>query len=105
MPHENERAGSAFLIEKGYLERVADIVVNGRTVLASRLGYRITKLFADHFLGRIFENPDAIFTEQLLRPEKQDPAAFVEGVDAMVDPSGGRVYYFHDGSVGAPARP
>ena len=44
----------------------------GGRVLASRLGYRITSLFADRFLGRIFETPDAVFPEEMLRPEKQD---------------------------------
>ena len=51
-----------FLIENGYLEKVADFEFDGRTVLASRLGYRITTPFVDHFLGRLFETPDAVFT-------------------------------------------
>ena len=75
----------AFLIENGYLEKVDDFELNGRKVLASRLGYRITSLFADQFLGRLFETPDMVFTEEMLRPEKQDPAAFATGVDAIVE--------------------
>ena len=74
-----------FLIENGYLEKVDDFEYDGRTVLASRLGYRITPLFADRFLGRIFETPDAVFPEEMLRPEKQDLAAFAAGVDAIVE--------------------
>jgi phosphoenolpyruvate carboxykinase (diphosphate) len=58
--------------------------MEGRTVLASRLGYRITALFAERFLGRIFETPDAVFPEEILRPEKQDMDAFAAGVDAIV---------------------
>ena len=40
-----------FLIANGYLEKVSDFCLDGRTVLASRLGYRITPLFVDRFLG------------------------------------------------------
>ena len=61
-----------FLIDQGFLERVDDFELNGRTVLASRLGYRITPLFVDRFLGRIFETPGSVFPEEILRPEKQD---------------------------------
>ena len=76
--------------------------MGGRTVLASRLGYRITALFADRFLGRIFETPDAVFPEEILRPEKQDMDAFAAGVDAIVAAQK-RVAenYFYDGSVDA----
>jgi hypothetical protein len=95
-----------FLIENGYLEKVSDFCIENRTVLASRLGYRITALFADHFLGRIFEVPDAVFTEELLRPETQDLAVFAEGVDAIVEAQR-RVAqnYFDDGSVEAACPP
>ncbi len=74
-----------FLIEHGYLERLADFEFDGRTVEASRLGYRITSSFVDHFLGRIFETPNAVFTEEILRPEKQDLGAFVLGMHSIVD--------------------
>jgi phosphoenolpyruvate carboxykinase (diphosphate) len=95
-----------FLIDNGYLEKVADFEFEGRTVLASRLGYRITERFADTFLGRIFETPDAVFPEELLRPEKQDLALFAAGVNAIVD-SQRRVAltYFEDGSVEAACPP
>ena len=95
-----------FLIDNGYLEKVNDFDYEGHTVLASRLGYRITTLFADHFLGRIFETPNAVFTEEMLRPEKQDLAEFVSGVDSIVEAQT-RVarYYFQDGSVDAACPP
>ena len=95
-----------FLIENGYLEKVSDFEYEGRTVRASRLGYRITALFVDHFLGRIFENPSMVFPEELLRPEKQDEASFVAGVDAIVDAQR-RVAenYFADGSVAGACPP
>jgi hypothetical protein len=75
-------------------------------VLASRLGYRITELFVDHFLGRIFETPDAVFPDQMLRPEKQDLAQFAAGVDAIVETQTRvALQYFEDGSVNAACPP
>ena len=96
----------AFLIANGYLEKVCDFCLDERTVLASRLGYRITPEFADRFLGRLFELPGAVFNEEMLRPEKQDLAQFAEGVDAIVEAQA-RVarQYFEDGSVSAACPP
>ena len=74
-----------FLIANGFLEKVSDFCLDGRTVLASRLGYRITPEFVDRFMGRLFELPSAVFTEEILRPEKQDLPQFAEAVDAIVD--------------------
>ena len=95
-----------FLIDNGYLEPVRDFEFEGRKVLASRLGYRITPRFLDHFLGRLFETPNVVFTEEMLRPEMQDLAAFAAGVDAIVDAQT-RVAktYFDDGSVEAACPP
>ena len=73
VPHARAmNAIRSFLIANGFLEKLSDFEWNGRTVRASRLGYRITALFAERFLGRIFETPDAVFPEEILRPEKQD---------------------------------
>ena len=52
-----------FLMDNGHLEKIEDFTFDGRTVLASRLGYRITMAFVDHFLGRIFETPDSVFPD------------------------------------------
>jgi hypothetical protein len=95
-----------FLIENGFLEKMTDFEWQGRTVLASRLGYRITSLFAERFLGRIFETPDTVFPEDMLRPEMQDMDAFAAGVDAIVAAQK-RVAenYFYDGSVRAACPP
>ena len=103
--HVSER-DPAFLISHGYLEPIPDFQHEGRTVLASRLGYRITPLFVERFLGRIFETPDAVLTEPLLRPELQDRTSFIAGIDAIVD-SQQRVaqLYFDDGSVEAACPP
>lgn len=94
------------LIQNGYLEKLDDFEFEGRHVLASRLGYRITSRFVDHFLGRIFETPSAVFTEEMLRPERQEPASFAAGVDAIVEAQT-RVArsYFDDGSVEAACPP
>jgi hypothetical protein len=95
-----------FLIANGYFEKVNDFELDDRTVVASRLGYRMTALFADRFLGRIFENPDAVFTEELLRPETQDLAAFAAGVDSIVEAQRRvALNYFEDGSVEAACPP
>lgn len=89
-----------FLIENGFLEKVEDFEYEGRRVPASRLGYRITALFAERFLGRIFETPDVVFPEPLLRPEKQDLALFVSGVEAIVEAQRRvALLYFEDGSI------
>ena len=95
-----------FLIDHGFLEKVCDFCFEGRTVLASRLGYRITGAFSDHFLGRIFELPGAVFSDEMFRPEKQNLAQFAEGVDAIVAAQA-RVakQYFEDGSVAAACPP
>jgi phosphoenolpyruvate carboxykinase (diphosphate) len=95
-----------YLIHNGFLEKVEDLEVDGRTVHASRLGYRITSLFVDRFLARIFEMPGAVFTEEMLRPELQDMSLFAASVDAIVE-SQRRVAnnYFEDGSVEAACPP
>jgi len=66
-----------YLIENGYLEKVENMEYNGELIEASLLGYRITIKFVHHFLGRIFSNPDAVFPEEMLRPELQDMETFV----------------------------
>jgi len=90
----------AYLVSHGYLERLKDFEHNGRLVLASRLGYRITQRFVDHFLARVFQAPNAVFPEDMLRPEQQDLAAFAAGIDAIVETQT-RVAtsYFEDGSI------
>ena len=95
-----------FLKVHGYLEQVCDFCLDGRAILASRLGYRITELFVDHFLGRIFETPDAVFPDSMLRPEKQDLTQFAAGVEAIVETQTRvALQYFEDGSVNAACPP
>jgi hypothetical protein len=74
-----------FLIEQGYLEPLEDFQHKGTDVLASRLGYRITERFVSHFLGKIFDNPNTVFTAEILQPERQDLDVFVEGISNIVE--------------------
>ena len=96
---ERER-DPAYLVERGLLEKVEDFEHEGRRVLASRLGYRITDRFVHRFLGKIFDSPMAVFDDAILRPETQDLACFVDGVDNIVEAQQ-RVArrYLDDGSV------
>ncbi len=95
-----------FLIANGYLEKLNDFDFQGKLVRASRLGYRITLLFVDHFFGRIFETPDAVLPEDFLQPEKQAPAVFAAGVNAIVDSQRlVAMEYFDDGTIDAACPP
>jgi hypothetical protein len=96
-PHERDPKR---LIEAGHLERLKDYDFEGRTVLASRLGYRITARFVQTYFGRVFDNPTAVFTEEILRPELQDPAVFADGVHNIMEAQQ-RVAaaYFTDGTI------
>ena len=95
-----------FLVENGFLEKIEDLALNGRRVLASRLGYRITSSFVDHFLGRIFETPGSVFPSEMLRPEQQDLELFAVGVDAIVEAQQRvALQCFEDGSVQAACPP
>jgi hypothetical protein len=89
-----------FMIAEGLFERMEDFTLEGRKILASRLGYRITSTFVDRFLGRLFETPDVVFSEEMLRPEKQSLELFAAGVDAIVEAQRRvALNYFEDGSV------
>jgi phosphoenolpyruvate carboxykinase (diphosphate) len=89
-----------FLFEHGYLEKCQDFDWEGRAVLASRLGYRITAKFARVFFGRVFTHPHSVFTPEMLRPEQQDMACFVDGMDNICA-THERVaqHYFADGTI------
>jgi hypothetical protein len=76
---------AGWLIEKGYLEKLEDFEFEGQPVLASRLGYRISPRFMHAVLGKIFDDPMQVFDEAMLRPESQDMAAFVDGVNHIVE--------------------
>lgn len=88
------------LIANGMLEPCKDFEFNGKKVLASRLGWRITKEFVNTYFGRIFSSPDSIFTEDMLRPELQSMETFADGMDNMVGAhKRAAEAYFADGSI------
>ena len=68
------------MIEESMLERIEDRTFGDELVPASRLGYRITERFVTRYFGRVFDNPDKVLSEEILRPELQDQDAFAEGV-------------------------
>jgi len=78
-----EERSSEYLIKNGYLEKVEDMEIDGETVPASTIGYRITEDFVKHFMGRVLSNPAAAFEEDMLRPEQQDPKVFAEGIKTI----------------------
>jgi hypothetical protein len=96
-PHERDPKR---LIEAGHLERLEDYEFGGKQVLASRLGYRITAKFVHTFFGRVFDTPTAVFTDEILRPEIQDPAVFADGVNNIVEAQQTVAEaYFADGTI------
>jgi hypothetical protein len=95
--HERE---SDYLIEHGYMEALEDFEYEGHLVLASRLGYRITEHFVHDFMGKIFDNPSAVFTEEILKPEIQNLNDYVDGINNIVETQQKVAQqYLNDGSV------
>lgn len=96
-PHEID---PAYLIKEGMLEKIDDFEFEGQTILASRLGYRITQQFVSQFFARIFDNPTRVFSPEMLRPEKQSLADFADGINNITEAQK-RVAteYFDSGSV------
>lgn len=94
------------LISEGDLEKLDDFKYEGKMVLASRLGYRITDTFCFKFLGRVFDEPQSVFTKAMLRPEEDDMEAFVDGVNNIVEAQAkAALQYFEDNSVEAAIPP
>ena len=95
-----------WLIAEGCLEKCRDLEHAGKPVLASRLGYRITRKFITRFFGRIFNHPDTVFSDEMLHPELQSMEIFADGMDNIVETQR-RVaqLYFDDGSIAAACPP
>jgi len=90
----------AYLIEKGYLEKIEDFEHDGKLVEASRLGYRITESFVATFFGRIFSAADTLFSDDMLRPELQSMDDFIDGLDNIIGTQRSvALNYFLDGSI------
>lgn len=74
------------LIENRLLEAIPDMETeDGEVIPARRLGYRITRKFARTYFGRIFDIPETVFDEEILRPETQDREAFIDGVKYIME--------------------
>ncbi|MES9855720.1 MAG: hypothetical protein ABW166_03830 [Sedimenticola sp.] len=97
---DKQERDPTFLIENELLEALEDFEHKGKKVLASRLGYRITDRFVHGFLGKIFDTPNTVFTEAILKPETQDLDVFADGVTNIVEAQQ-RVaqQYLEDGSI------
>ena len=94
------------LIKNGALEKLEDFEFEGEKVLASRLGYRITKTFALLCLNRIFDEPTAVFNKRMLKPELQSMEDFVDGINNIVEAQQKvALNYFEDGSIEAAIPP
>ena len=95
-----------YLIAGGHLERCVDFEYEGRQVLASRLGWRVTARYVQTFCGRVLGNPSSVFEEEFLQPEKQDLAVFADGVDNIVAAMRQAAeHYFSDGSIATACPP
>ena len=94
-----EERDPKFLIAESYLDRCGDFEHDGKKVLANRLGYRINARFVRSFFGRVFNHPNAVFTDEMLKPELQGMEMFTDGMDNIVTTQK-RVagMYFEDGS-------
>ena len=95
-----EERDPANLIADRCLEKCRDFTHDGKPVLAGRLGYRINSRFVRRFFGRVFNHPNSVCTEEMLRPELQGMDIFVDGMDNIIATQK-RVaqMYFNDGSV------
>ncbi|WP_299781800.1 hypothetical protein [uncultured Formosa sp.] len=95
-----------FLINDGALEKLEDFEYKGQKILASRLGYRITKQFSLRCLNRIFDEPNAVFNEKMLKPELQGMEDYVDGINNIVEAQQKvALRYFEDGSIEAAVPP
>lgn len=101
----SERNAKHFIKEHA-LEKLEDFEYEGKKVLASRLGYRITSAFCFKFMNRVFNEPQAVFNEKMLKPELQSMEDFVDGINNIVEAQQRvALNYFKDGSIDAAIPP
>lgn len=97
---DDQERDPKWLIENDYLEKLDDYEFDGQPVEASLLGYRITLKFVHHFMGRIFNNPNDLFQDDMLYPEKQAPEVFAKSIQNLVTTQRNvSENYFKDGSL------
>ncbi len=88
------------LIKEGSFEKIEDMEWKGKKILTSRLGYRMTETFLFNYMGRIFDEPHAVFNNEMLKPETQDMGAFAEGIIHIIESQKKvALVYFEDGSI------
>ena len=88
------------LIRNGLLEKVNDFKFKGKKILGSRLGFRLNKEFLSAYMGRIFDNPEVVFNEDMLKPELQSMEDYVDGINNIVEAQQKVAQsYIDDGSV------
>ena len=88
------------LIAEGSLEKIGDFEYNGKHVPAGRLGYRITETFCYKYLGKIFDEPKTIFSDEILKPELQSMEDYVDGILNIAESQRMvALNYFEDGSI------
>ncbi|KAL0242704.1 hypothetical protein GEMRC1_005267 [Eukaryota sp. GEM-RC1] len=75
-----EERTANYLVKNGFMEKLEDFEFEGQKIFASRLGYRINRKFSNSFLGRIFDSPHKVFTNEMLKPETQDKSAFIDSI-------------------------
>lgn len=94
------------LIANGSLEKIEDFEFEGEPILASRLGYRITKKFSYRCMNRIFDEPTAVFSDRMLKPELQGVEDYVDGIKNITEAQQKvALNYFEDGSIKAAIPP
>lgn len=94
------------LIKDGSLEKIDDFEYKGKKVLASRLGYRITSRFSLRCLNKLFDEPNAVFNEKMLKPELQGMDDYVDGINNIVEAQQKvAIRYFEDGSIASAIPP
>lgn len=94
------------LIANGSLEKIEDFEYEGETILASRLGYRITKTFSYRCMNRIFDEPTAVFSDRMLQPELQGLEDYADGIKNITEAQQKvALNYFEDGSIAAAIPP
>ncbi len=94
------------MINNGDLEKIKDFEFDGKHIPASILGYRITEKFVNGYFGRVFENPNVIFPDDMLKPELQSLEQFADGVLNIVEAQQKvAMSYFRDSSINCACPP
>ncbi len=94
------------LIAEGCFEKLGDFEYEGEMIPASRLGFRMTETFLRHYFGRVFDSPSSVFNTEMLRPETQDMASYVDGIKNIVEAQQRCAQaFFDDGSIEAACPP